>query len=246
MPGIDSNTKLMLSLDGTDGDTSTTDESDSNHTINFNATAHLEDTEKKWGTTSLQLDGDSDYLDIDDSADWDVFASNSDDWIIDFWVKHTDHANTERYIVQREDNANFWSVLHVSGSGLLFYVQSVGASLINTGYGGEIIDTNWHHIAACKVGSEYAIYKDGTQVNYVDVADVDTFAGSLYIGYHPDFGQYFDGYLEEIRIQHSNYFGAAPNDTPDDTITVPPSSYARDLEIDVHDCTDLVDKVIGG
>jgi hypothetical protein len=27
---------------------------------------------------------------------------------------------------------------------------------VDTGYGGEITDTNYHHIAFCKVGNKYA------------------------------------------------------------------------------------------
>lgn len=218
-------TKLLLHLDGADGATSTTDASDSNHTINFNGTAELDIAAKKWGTASLLLDGGSDSIDIDDSVDWDICGSNSDDWTIDFWVKHVDHVGDEFYIIQLENSNNRWIIYHRHGSGLQWLVISdtIPGTMITTGWcaGGETTDTDWHHIALCKVGSKYGLYYDGVQVGYVDDSDTDTFAGSLFFGNDGATGGYFNGQMDEIRIIHSNAFNASPNATPDDTITVP-------------------------
>jgi hypothetical protein len=95
------------------------------------------------------------------------------------------------------------------------------AHVIDTGYGGEINDTNWHHIAVCKVGSKYGVYKDGAQVNYTDNNATDTFSGNLVIGQGGDNNLWVDGYVDEIRMQHWNYFNASPNSAKTDTIAVP-------------------------
>jgi len=245
MPGLDSDTKLLLHCDGIDESTTFTDVSDSGHTVNVTATAEVDTAEKKWGTGSALFDGDSGYFAIDNHADWDLCKLNTDDWTVDFWVRHATHTDYETYLKQYEDDQNQWAFYHFHSAGIIFQVYSGGSAVIDTGSAGEIEDTNWYHLALCKVASEYGIYKGGTQISYVDDSDTDTFTGSLYIGAFTG-GAFLDGHMDEIRIHHYNYFGAAPNDTPDDTITVPPSSYARDLEINVHDCTDLVDKVIGG
>jgi len=220
---LDSNTKLLLNFNGNDGATTTDDASISNHTINFFGTAQLDTAQKKFGTASLLLDGNSDYLTIADSSDWNIFDSNSDNWTIDFFVKHTDHAGTEEYLEQRQDANNRWLFYHTDGSGLRLLVFDGGGTAIDSGFGGEITDTNWHHVALVKVADEYGIYLDGTQVKYVQDTSTATINGTLYIGQNGAGANYFDGWLDDIRIKHSNHFSASPNVGLTDTIVVPTS-----------------------
>jgi hypothetical protein len=77
----------------------------------------------------------------------------------------------------------------------------------------------------CKVADEYAIYKDGNQVTYIQDTSTGTIAGDLYIAARGSGANYFDGYLDEIRIDHSNIFGASPNTGKTDTITIPTAEY---------------------
>ena len=219
-PGIGAETKLLLNLNGSDTATSTTDISSSAHSITFNGNAQLDTAFKKFGTASLLLDGTGDYLTIPDSPDWDI-AENTDDYTIDLWVKHTDHVDDEVYIQQFGDASNRWSLQHASGAGLRFLLISGGSVIIDTGSAGEITDTNFHHIALCKVGTEYAIYKDGVQVNYINDSSIGTVSGILYIGQHGDTSQFFDGHMDDIRITKSNIFSAVPVVGLTDTITIP-------------------------
>lgn len=225
MAGLDSNTKLLLHCDGTDGSTTFTDVSDSGHTVNVTATVEVDTAFKKWGTGAALFDGDSGYFSIDDSPDWDIVGSNSTNRTIDFWVRMTDHDGDEIYIHQWESNDDRWLIYHRHGAGIFFEMMSGGVQKILVPAGGEITDSNWHHIALCKLADKYGIYKGGTQVGYIQDDDTDTFAGALEIGRHGDGTAHFDGHIDEIRIQHSNIFGAAPNATPDDTITVPTRQY---------------------
>lgn len=218
--------RLMLHFNGADGDTNTVDATGRHGTITFNGTAQLDTAETKWGTAALLLDGNSDYLSIANSEDWYICSDADEDWTIDFWVKHDDHAGTETYIQHYEDGDNSWRIVHVHGSGVRFYVESGAAVVIDTGSGGEITDTNWHHIALCKVGDEYGLYVDGSQVAYTQDSSVDTFAGSLYIGATGTPGNYYDGSIDELRIDNSNHFSAAPNVGESDTITEPTAEYA--------------------
>lgn len=217
--------KLLLHLNGTDGATATTDTSNSAHTINFAGTAQLDTAQKKFGTASLLLDGDSDDINIADSVDWDLLASSTDDWTVDLHVKHVDHVGVEIYIAQFESTTNFWQLAHEHVNEMRFKV----ASAVFTDWemiGGEITDTNQHHVAMCKVGSDWGVYLDGTQVSYISKTTTDTFAGSLFIGQNGNAGQFYDGHCDEIRISHFNEFSAAPNVGKTDTITVPTAEYA--------------------
>ena len=205
--------------------------SSGHHAITFVQTAQLDTAVKKWGTASLLLDGNSDYISCADSADWDVVASNTDDWTVDFWVKHREASESTvmHYVTHYEDMSNYWSIYYNPADGLYFYVKSGGVGkTFAYQLGSPFEDTDWHHIALCKVADEYGIYKDGVQVAYDQNSWVDTFSGLLEIGRRGDGDAYLDGHIDEIRIQHSNYFGAAPNATPDDTITEPTSAHQTD------------------
>jgi len=218
--GTDTDIKLLLNLNGADEATATTDESASAHVITFVGTAQLDTAQQKFGSASLLLDGNSDYLTIPDSADWDICANNTDEWTIDLFVKHSDHVGAEVYFEHWEDASNRWIVRHTHGTGVEFILVSGGSTDI-TLVGGEITDTNWHHVAICKVDDWYGLYVDGVStVNSQETNDNDTFAGLLYIGASGAGSAYFDGWMDSIRITKANLFSADPTDGGD-TITVP-------------------------
>lgn len=226
MAGLDANTKLLLHLNGANGATSTKDASLSNHAITFHGTAQLDTAVKKFGLSSLLLDGDSDYLSLLDSDDWDIVGSNSDSWTIGLWVKHTDHVLAEGYVVQAEEPANHWAFFHEHGQGIRFFYGAEGDTKLDI-KGGEITDSILHYVTMCKVANKYGIYKDGTQVAYGTTDFEDTFSAILAIGLDTVWTRWYDGHMDEIRIQHSNSFGAAPNAELTDTITVPTKEYSR-------------------
>ncbi len=62
---------LLTPFDGTDGDIVTSDLSNSAHSPStFSGNAQLDDSQKKFGNTSLLLDGNSDMVTFPDHADW--------------------------------------------------------------------------------------------------------------------------------------------------------------------------------
>jgi len=237
MAGLDSNTKLLLHCNGTNGSQSFPDVSDSEHTVTAEGTAQVDTSEKKFGTGSCFFDGNSDYLTIPDSSDWDVISSNTKDYTIDLWVKHDDHDGYEHYITQRPESNVWWTLRHVGGSGLNFKAYDINGIkvVLDTGYGGEITDTNWHHVAVVIKGEtttkSIGIYLDGVQVVYTQDSDTLNLSAHLVIGANAVVGgaidSYFDGYMDEIRFQNSNYFNASPNSGKTDTITVPTNEYSK-------------------
>lgn len=213
------NLKLLLNLNGTDTATSTTDESDSAHTITFNDNAQLDTAQKKFGTASLLLDGTGDYLSIADSSDWDIL--NSEDLTIDLFVRHTDFTGLENYIGQFIDESNSWELLASTGN-VQFQFTIGGVAQGSMTSTGTISDSNWHHIAVIKSGDNWGLYLDGTQVGYRNQSITDSsFASPLRIGSRDGSVRFFDGHMDSIRILKSNTFNASPNVGKTDTITVP-------------------------
>lgn len=148
------------------------------------------------------------------------------DKTIDLRIKFTDHAGTETIVCHYEDGSNFWALDHVDGSGLRFRIVSGGVDIVSI-IGGETTDTLWHHIALVKVGNDYGIYLDGSQVAFVSDSDLDTFTGSLILG-NLSGSNYLDGYIDEFRIRNDNFFDASPVVGLTDTIRVPTFSYIGD------------------
>jgi hypothetical protein len=75
-------TSLLLTLNGTNGATSTVDEAGS-HTITFNGNAQLSTGQKKFGTASLLLDGSGDYLDVSQDSKFNLTG----DFTIECWIR---------------------------------------------------------------------------------------------------------------------------------------------------------------
>jgi hypothetical protein len=210
------------------------DDSNIGHTVTSVNGTMLMDT--KFGQGAIYLNGTSQYLTIPDSDSWDICASSSDDWTIDFWIKLDATASRTDYVLgQFEDTTNLWSLYHFmnghsGGDGFRFYLRSGGSYIIDTGATSNdyISDNDWHHVALVKVADEYAIYLDGVQTNYTQDSSTDTLSGSLSIGWYGFGSNYTAGYMDEIRIQKSNAFSASPNSGKTDTITVPTSAHTPD------------------
>lgn len=214
---------LLLHCDGTDESQTFTDSGGTGHTVTAKGTAQIDTAESKWGGASGLFDRNSDYLTIPDHANWDL-ATN---YTIDLWIKHTNYNGSQIYLMHYEAGSGngYWQLRYLDGSGIQFSVYKIDTgTIVDTGTGGTM-DYDWHHVAMCKVGNEYGVYKDGTQVSHTSDADTNDTAGNLYIGADYTPGNYFGGYMDEIRIVPFNVFNAAPVVGLTDTIIVPIRPY---------------------
>lgn len=214
----DNNTKLLLH--GEDiTDSSTASRLD---IINNNVTLS---TSGKFGSAGVFSDSSSTYLRVKDDDRLD-FIKTTGVSTIDFWVKHSSAPGTQYYFQHEETTTNMWRLYHNGATeGIKFYANN-GAIDLQTGV--AITDTNWHHIAVCRVGSEYGVYLDGNQIGYVSYTGTATPAVDAYIGAYNGGSLYVDGLMDEFRITHSNPFNASPNSSNTDTITVPTASHTVD------------------
>jgi len=221
------NTKLLLHFLGDDASTTFTD-STGRHTFSRNGNAQIDTAQSKFGGSSLLLDGTGDSIYSADSDDWNICSTVSENWTICFWMKFNATTGLQYFMTQFQNVTNYWDILHYDGNGLRFICVSGESNFIFLDYAGEINDTDWHHIALIKVAGSpnalWALYIDGTQVSYVSTANSATFTGPLYIG-EQNAGGYVNGWIDEVRIQKSNYFGADPQADLSDTITSPAAAY---------------------
>jgi hypothetical protein len=164
-------------------------------------------------------DGSSTYLVAQDSADWDVFGSTSNDCTVCGWVYCDDAAGSAEAIIDHyEDGNNFWDMYRTAGGALSARYVSGSTYYVNI-TGGTLSQSTWHHVCLAKIGAETGIYIDGSQVAYDATFTPDTFAGSLYFGQIAS-ANYFDGQMQDWCICYQNIFGAAPVVGVTDTIDV--------------------------
>ena len=153
----------------------------------------------KPGSSSIKFDGTGDYLSCADSSDWDFLPASG--YTAEAWYKPITHAGTDFIIGQSVNGNNYWMLGHEDGAGLRFESYSGGSLVLNI-TGGEITDTDWHHIAVVRDGSDVEIFKDGTSVATGTTSSTATFAGELRIGEGSAHGA-MDGYLDEIRLSNT-------------------------------------------
>jgi hypothetical protein len=204
MPGIDSNTKLMLHFQRPDNTAP--------KAITFAGTAQLSTAQKKYGASSLLLDGNSDYLTTPDSNDWN-FSNGS--FTIDCWVRLGVVAgnNTQSFLTQSTDDNNFWEFTYnrdgvgVNG-GQTFAVatQTGGVGDINIRANSTFVQNQWHHVAVVRNGNTWYLFFDGVSQSLTLVygaynCTLPNCTGVLNIGCnYSRTSQFLNGYMDGVRV----------------------------------------------
>ena len=203
-------TVLMLNLNGTDGATTTTDTSDSAHTITFNGNAQLDTADKKFGSASLLCDGSGDYIVATGSlGDFDFGTGN---FSIEFQMKWVSGAWSAFDF--RQNGAGTGLLFYGNGAGTTFMFYD-GANRITSGTGP--VTNVWTHHLFQRVNGVTRYFKDGVQGGS-DYADTNNYLGPAngpYMGaFSNGSSSPLNGWLDDIRVAKG-----FPNDAPTYTHT---------------------------
>jgi hypothetical protein len=210
--GIDSYTKLLLHMD----DTGLTDVL--GNAISKSGNAARSATQSKFGSYSLYLDGNGDYISWNDSADFDISTGN---FVIDMWVyleSGVDHYLLTQMTLGGTQECNR---LAVYASGILSFScrNSSGTPLVDRyTAGGAVTFNTWKHIAIVRSGDSYFIFVDGVSKSYT------TFGSGGYANYSTPWNigafiysggdGYAKGYIDEVRFSLGTDRGWSIDFTP--------------------------------
>jgi hypothetical protein len=203
---------VMLHFEDTNGATSTTDDSFNMKAITFTGTSQISTVQKKFGSSSLLLDGNSDYLSIADASDLDLGTS---DFTIECWFYYDDASSGTYATIFDRGNGNssgtgpFWmAVKEDSGTYAL-----VGTCASDGGAGNDVFEhydaadiTNntWTHIAFARDGSDFYTYINGTAtpLSGATASAVTDNNYPILIGARGQSGtgSYWGGYIDEFRM----------------------------------------------
>lgn len=198
----DTNTKLLLHFNGEDTATSTI-ESSTGKAVTFVGTAQIDTAQKKFGSASLLLDGNSDYLTLVDTDDWYFGTGN---FTIDLWVRFASLTGVQYLAGQLADANNYWQFAKDSDNSLNMYFKIGGvikAHYYSAASAVSSIDT-WYHIALVRNSTNVSIYVNGTSISLtpgtaISTNDLGNVASVLNIG-QLNAGGYVNGWIDEFRI----------------------------------------------
>lgn len=190
---------LLIQFNGANAATSYTAET--GQTLTFVGNAQLSTAAKKFGPSSLLLDGTGDYVSVPDSADWNF---GTGDFTIDFWINWDNIAKFGHIIGQYQDSDNCWQLYTYTDSMLYFANVSGGTTSSSFGIDLSGLSTGtWYHIAFVRNGSTTLIFINGVSQSVTTYAAWGTMpdrAEALMIGGNTQGTRDTDGYIDELRV----------------------------------------------
>lgn len=193
--GIDTYTKLMLHMNGTDASTTFTDSSSSARTVTVAGDAQIDTAQSKFGGASGLFDGTGDWLTVANHADFDI---SSGDWTIDFWMRQAD-LTARQIIGKSKQSASFdgWYLTSDGSGNLQFYS---GTNTLRITASSAFSATTWAHVALVQSGTTITMYLNGTSVGSW-VGNPTEYDSPLAIGTNLTTGTgRYSGHLDELRF----------------------------------------------
>ncbi len=199
-------TKLLMHFDGTNGSTVSGDSSSAAHgNALFTGNAQLSTAQKKFGTASLLLDGTGDLIQYSPAhADWDFGTGN---FTVDWWEYRTVN-KADGCIVSTYPSPNIPSMLlgYLTASTIYCFMSTDGVNWnIAQGKVMGTLELNvWHHFAVVRNGTFFYTFMDGVQQDtWYSALPLKSppAGGDLLIGYwYNGTSFYYQGYIDELRI----------------------------------------------
>ena len=189
-------TELLLSFDGSNGATATSDLSDNNHSVTFVGDAQISTAQSKFGGSSYYSDGTGDHLTIPSSS---AFAFAAGDFTIELWVRRTGSI-TYPYLWDMRVAGAAAAVNYIYLLSDSSYVMRYSVNNATKITGSTTIALNtWHHVALVRSSGTTTLYLDGSSEG--SFSDSTSYvAAPLRIGDYSNGGYSFPGHMEDWRI----------------------------------------------
>jgi hypothetical protein len=187
-------------------------------TVYAQGNAKLSTSQKKFGPTSLALDGVGDYITCATQSD---FAFGTGAFCLEAWIYNTNQPAANQVIFDlRTANPQVVPTFYINATTNTLRLAVNGSAVIDSV--STIPLNTWTHIALAKSGSSTKMFINGTQVG-TTYADTNNYIqGALTIGARFDGTTPFFGYIDDVRISK----GVARYTT---TFTPPTSQLSGDL-----------------
>lgn len=158
--------------------------------------AKLSTAQKKFGPTSLALDGVGDYLTIPTQPD---FAFGTEAWCTETWIYKTTDSGTVQTIFDFRNNATAADsiILNIQADNSVNFYANGGPHITSTA---TIALNTWTHVALACDGTSTKLFINGTQSGSTYTDNNNYIQGPLTIGARFDGTIPFFGYMDDVRI----------------------------------------------
>ena len=212
----DSNTVLLLHMDGTNASTTFTDDNGSRlqNGVSAIGNAQVDTAQSKFGGASFLSDGTTDYLRIKTNSNFEFSSSST--FTVECWLRTTAVNNYATIFGKYTASGSFngWGFEISPNNSKLEFWDGVAWRAFNA----STLTTNtWHHAAVvCNAGS-CKMYFNGTEqtTTFTLTSSVVNTTTDLFVGARADGLFSFTGHLDEVRI--SNNVRYTGNFTPSTT-----------------------------
>jgi len=197
-------TSLLIHFDGNDAATTSTDSSSYSHTPTFVGNAQLDTAQKKFGTSSLLLDGNGDYVTIPDHPSLELGTGN---FTISFQVYfntiHTKDATFTNNIMGKYTGSSVgWLLTYANGTHLTFYSGAAGA-VLSTEF--SLSTGQWYHMEISRSGTAVKWFVNGVErSSATSSVNLNGPSKLLWIGVESTTYQAtdrdLDGFIDEVKI----------------------------------------------
>lgn len=162
------------------------------HTITNNGSVTSNTSTYKYGTASSSFNGTSQYLSLDTSSDW---SFGTGDFTVEFWVRPTIVDTHRRWLTNTTAafDANTFCIRQ-SGSGI-YCICGTGDVTITNG----VIANAWLHFVVVRKGSTVSVFCNGAMSGSF-TSSSDLSKSQLFIGGYHSGAEYFQGYIDDLRI----------------------------------------------
>lgn len=148
---------------------------------------------------AASFDGIDDWITVNDSATLDLTTGMT----LEAWVYPTATMSGWRTLINKEQPNGFGAAYYLAANSDLNQPEAaIYTSAWNKLYGGPVVSANqWTHLAGTYDGSTLRLYVNGTQVSSQPrTGSIDVTTGVLRIGGNDFWGEFFKGYIDEVRI----------------------------------------------
>ena len=174
-------------------------DSTAQNNLTLYGTAKTSTAQKKFGTASLLLDGNSDYASFPENGGNDI--DNAGNWTVEFFWRFNNKTSPQYQMIMTKYNLQIYT-----DNGELRLAIGNGSGYFINNTGGTVLDNDtWYHIAVVKNGTSYNEYLNGTNEANLDGTSssiIDSGGRPWYIGtLQTAEGTYpANGYMDEVRI----------------------------------------------
>ena len=211
---IDSNYKLVLLSNTSNGSTTFTDSSANAHTITRTNAVHST-AQSKIGSSSIYFNNNGKLL-LPDHAD---FNFGTSDVTIELWMHSSDTGDPANRMIGAGSHPTEWFIRSDStqGEAVKAYISS---GVRNLNQSPQAWATGaWNHVAVVRQGSTLRLYTNGVQQDTVScgTGSWDTSSGqrvALGVGNNAGGSEFYTGYLDSVRVSKTCRYPDGTSFTP--------------------------------